>query len=98
MSQFIDQFSDKFGLNSADSVSIINGLNNQIDTSKEGDKLDYIELFLAVSLNAKLHHATEASSCKRLKLLLNNNNRKAVNIANLWAEGKISFQKMLAII
>jgi len=98
MSQFIDQLSGKFGLNAAEVDSISNALSSQCDTSYEDDKLDYIELFLAVALNAKLHSATEDPRYKRLKLLLNNNSKKAINLANLWADGQLSFEKMLATI
>ena len=96
MSQFIEQLSGKFGLNAAEVDSITTALSSQCDTSCEGDKLDCIELFLAIALNAKLHNATNDPRYKRLKLLLNNNSKKAVNLANLWADGLLSFEKMLA--
>jgi hypothetical protein len=101
MSQFIDNLPNNFGLNKAEADSVISCLGKEcasIDTSKKADKLDYIELFLAVSLNAKLRGATNDARYKKLKIMLNNNSSKAVNLANLWVEGQISFDKMLATI
>lgn len=112
MTQFTDQLSDKFGLNRSDIESIIVGLKQEsllseksafvdltTDSASQGnDKLDYIELFLAVSLNAKIKGTTEDARYKKLKLMLNNNSSKAVNLANLWIDGKLSFEAMLATI
>ena len=71
---------------------------SNVTLSEKDDKLDYIELFLAVSLGAKMRDAAQDPRYKKLKLLLNNNSRKAVNLANLWMDGKLSFDKMLATI
>lgn len=98
MSQFVDQLSGKFGLNAAEADSVISALSNKYDASYESDKLDNIELFLAVSLNATLRDAAEDPGYKRLKLLLGNNSNKAVNLANLWLDGQLSFEKMLATV
>ena len=98
MSQFIDQLSGKFALNAAEVDSITTALSSQSDAPYEGDKLDCIELFLAIALNAKLHSAVDDPRYKRLKFLLSNNSKKAVNLANLWADGLLSFEKMLATV
>ena len=73
-------------------------VSNRDNLNENNDKLDYIELFLAVSLGAKLRDSTQDPRYKKLKLLLNNNSRKAVNLANLWMDGQLSFDKMLATI
>ena len=80
-----------------DSDDVLDKASN-VTLSEKDDKLDYIELFLAVSLGAKMRDAAHDPRYKKLKLLLNNNNRKAVNLANLWMDGKLSFDKMLATI
>lgn len=101
MSDFIDNMTDKFGLSPAEVDSVIKGLGQECvlsDASGEDEKLDYIELFLAVSLNAKMRGLTQDPRYQKLKLMLNNNSTKAVNLANLWVDGRMSFDKMLATI
>lgn len=109
MTHFSDQFSDKFGLDRSETDSIINSLSNECILSSArdrgglcddlcDDKLDYIELFLAIALNAKVRGLTNDSRYKKLKLLINNNSKRAVNLGNRWIEGQISFVTMLSII
>lgn len=98
MTHFMDQFSDKFGLDRTETNSIISSLNNECITSTGDGELDYIELFLAIALNAKVRGLTNDSRYKKLKLLINNNSKRAVDIGNRWMDGQLSFETMLAII
>jgi len=98
MTNFIDKFSDTFDLNQADTHSVLSSLKNECVAISAGDNLDYIELFLAAALNAKLRGVTQDLRYKKFKFLLNNNNRRAVDIGNRWMDGKISFELMLSIV
>jgi len=98
MTLYTDQFSNKLGLNSAEASFLLNNLTNESSVSSEDEQLDYIELFLAIALNAKLRGLTHDSRYTKLKLLINNNSKRAVSIGNRWMDGQISFETMLVII
>lgn len=98
MTNFIDQFSDKFSLDSTDTKYILSSMNNECTALSSDDRLDYIELFLAIALNAKVRGLTNDPRYKKLKLLINNNSKRAVDVGNRWMDGQLSFETMLAII
>lgn len=96
-SQLLGQFADRMNVSPAEADAWIATLQRS-ELSEDENALDHLELLLAVSLNAKLHNASDAAQFKKLKFLLRNNSARAVNLANLWVERKVSFDDMLAAV
>lgn len=93
-SQFVHSLADKLGVDSSEASDLINAINNK--NNKQCPELDNIELMIALNLSVKNSHSLQDPRIQKLKFLLKNNNKKAINITRLWVDKKLSFETMLA--
>ena len=94
-SRLVSGLAAQLSINNAEADSLVRSIHAAGSTTSTDDKLDHLELLIAVSLNAKLRDAQDDARFKRLKFLLRNNNARAVKIAQRWVDHQSTFEEML---
>lgn len=91
----VHRFAERLDVGVDEASALLSSLKHSRSSNNE-EPLDHLELLVAASINAQVRNVHHDAQFKRLKFLLRNNNTKAVKLANLWADNKISFDEMLA--
>lgn len=96
--RLISQFARKMGLELAEADQFLHQMARaeaEPDCARRKDLQENVDLMLAVQFNARMRNIQDQEQFRKFRFLLNNGSVRAINLARLWMDRKISFDQML---
>lgn len=96
--RFVSQFAHKMGLELAEANQFLHQMaraQTEPDQVRRKDLQENVDLMLAVQFNARMRNVQNQEQFRKFRFLLNNGSGRAIRLARMWMDRKISFDQML---